>query len=89
MKELRAIFCMTRAALALEIACDSRKQKLYRLNRPYIFGDLVIFSLNDRARAGKSGNKASTGALFCRSLKYLACDEWRILSPRLCRLEKG
>ena len=28
------IFCMTRAARALEIACDSRKQKLYHLNRP-------------------------------------------------------
>ena len=28
------MFCMTRAARALEIACDSRKQKLYRLNRP-------------------------------------------------------
>ena len=25
---------MTRAARALEIACDRRKQKLYRLNRP-------------------------------------------------------
>ena len=37
----------------------------------------MIFSLNDRARSGKSGNKASRGALFCRSLKYLACDEWR------------
>ena len=34
MKKLRAIFCMTRAARALEIACDSREQKLYRLNRP-------------------------------------------------------
>ena len=29
-------FCMTRAARALEIACDSRTQKLYRLNRPYL-----------------------------------------------------
>ena len=28
------IFCMTRAACVLEIVCDSRKQKLYRLNQP-------------------------------------------------------
>ena len=28
------MFCMTRAVPAPEIACDSRKQKLYRLNRP-------------------------------------------------------
>ena len=35
-RELCAIFCMTRAARALEIACDSRKQKLYRLNRPLL-----------------------------------------------------
>ena len=28
------IFGMTREARALEIACDSRKQKLYGLNRP-------------------------------------------------------
>ena len=27
-------FCMTREASAPEIACKSRKQKLYRLNRP-------------------------------------------------------
>ena len=27
-------FCMTRAARALEIACDSGEQKLYRLNQP-------------------------------------------------------
>ena len=33
-RELCAIFCMTRAVRTLEIACDSRKQKLYRLNRP-------------------------------------------------------
>ena len=33
-RELCATFCMTRAARVLEIACDSRKQKLYRLNRP-------------------------------------------------------
>ena len=33
-RELCAIFCMSRSASALEIACDSRKQKLYRLNRP-------------------------------------------------------
>ena len=33
-RELCAIFCMTLAARALEIACDSRKQKLHRLNRP-------------------------------------------------------
>ena len=33
-RKLCAIFCMTRAARALEIACDSRKQKLYPLNRP-------------------------------------------------------
>ena len=26
------MFCMTRAARAPEIACDSRKQTLYRLN---------------------------------------------------------
>ena len=26
-------FCMTRAKRALEIVCDNRKQKLYRLNR--------------------------------------------------------
>ena len=30
-RELCATFCMTRAA---RVACDSRKQKLYRLNRP-------------------------------------------------------
>ena len=29
--ELCAIFCMTQAARALGIACNSRKQKLYRL----------------------------------------------------------
>lgn len=29
-----AIFCMTQAACALEIACDSGKQKSYHLNRP-------------------------------------------------------
>ena len=34
LRELCATFCMTRAARALEIARDSRKQKLYRLNRP-------------------------------------------------------
>ena len=27
-------FCMTQAARALEIACDSRKQKLYHENQP-------------------------------------------------------
>ena len=31
--ELCAILCMMRAARALEIVCDSHKQKLYRLNR--------------------------------------------------------
>ena len=31
---------MTQAVRALEIACDSRKQKLYRLNWPLQFKDL-------------------------------------------------
>ena len=33
-RELCAIFWMTRVVRTLEIACDSCKQKLYRLNRP-------------------------------------------------------
>ena len=32
--ELCVIFCMARAPHAPEIACDSRKQKLYCLNKP-------------------------------------------------------
>ena len=42
--ELCAIFCMTRAARALKIACDSRKQKWYRLNRPFRFHPILIIT---------------------------------------------
>ena len=47
-QELCAILCMTRAARALEIACESGKQKLYLL----IKGDLdgAIFSYDCRMR---------------------------------------
>ena len=41
-RELCAIFCMTRAARALEIACDSHRQKSYRLNRPLHVGRIFL-----------------------------------------------
>ena len=52
---------MTQAARALEIACDSRKQKLYHLNRPK--GDVVADRRRDvlwtlwkhRNKSGQSG----------------------------------
>ena len=34
--EIVCDFSMTRAARAIKIACDNRKQKLYRVNRPEI-----------------------------------------------------
>ena len=40
---------MTRAARAQEIACDSRKQKLYRLNRPLedvLFSVVIMLNVN-------------------------------------------
>ena len=40
-------FCMTRAARALEIGCDSRKQKLYRLNQQ---PSAVVFSRREHRR---------------------------------------
>ena len=34
---MRLFAYITRTACALEIACESRKQTLYRLNRPLVF----------------------------------------------------
>ena len=46
-------FYMTQAARALEIACDSRKRKSYRLNRPFLSGgneeEIVLLVSNLKA----------------------------------------
>ena len=57
------MFCVTRAARAPEIACDSRKQKLYRLNWPLVAlrGLLpVVQTLSKLSLVGDSGNECLT-----------------------------
>ena len=38
-------FSMTRAARAMKIACDDRKQKSYRVNRPFLRNRKKTFSI--------------------------------------------
>ena len=42
---------MARAARATEVACDSRKQKSYRVNRPFSFRRYVV----EKKYLGKTG----------------------------------
>ena len=48
------IFCMARAARATEVACDSRKQKPYRVNRPIKRKQRVVIFDNFSKTVGKN-----------------------------------
>ena len=78
-------FSMTRAARATKIACDNRKQKSYRVNRPLnlLFWDVLLPS---SSMLLKLSNKLKLNYLISSGLLALDCrvglSAWDVLTGR-------
>ena len=79
-------FCMTRAARALEIACDNRKQTLYRLNRPKMFSwdDPKLVTSSHRSDSTEDSLKAGLKIrvyLPAKGIGTSRCLTWLLGTP--------